>query len=307
MRMQASAVRAARAGVRALLLAFRFLTTLPIATAMSQAPNEPSLADLRRSALFFPLVGAVLGWGVWAVSRGLAGFVSPLGAAVVAVTGYTVATGALHLDGLMDVADAVASRRRGSDAIAVMKDSRVGAVGAVAGMLCLAGKIAAITALTGGAAGWGPFVLVPALARLGMVWAMAGTGPAGSSGLGAVFARQVPAWVVAGATVCALGTSAAAIAWGGPWAGGIAGGDVGDGFGGAGFGGGPVDPVAGWGPAAWRGSGLWTAAALWAGAVIAVRVYTAWAARRFGGMTGDLYGALNEGLEWLGWLWVSHG
>ncbi|MCL6600379.1 MAG: adenosylcobinamide-GDP ribazoletransferase [Alicyclobacillus macrosporangiidus] len=300
--MGASAVHAVRAGVRALLLAFRFLTIVPIAMTASQAPNEPSLADLRRSALFFPLVGAVLGWGVWTVSRGLAGFVSPLGAAVVAVTGYTVATGALHLDGLMDVADAVASRRRGSEAIAVMKDSRVGAVGAVAGMLVVAGKIAAITALVGGTAGWGPFVLVPALARLGMVWAMAGTGPAGSSGLGAVFARQVPAWVVAGATVCALGTSAAAIAWGGPWASGIAGGDVG-----AGVGGGPADPVAGWGLAGWHGSGLWTAAALWAGALVVVRVYTAWAARRFGGMTGDLYGALNEGLEWLGWLWVSHG
>ncbi|SFU85646.1 adenosylcobinamide-GDP ribazoletransferase [Alicyclobacillus macrosporangiidus] len=277
MSIQASAVRTVRAGGRAFLLAFRFLTILPIPTAGSQALTEPSPADLRRSALFFPLAGAVLGWGVWAVSRGLAEVVSPLGAAVVAVTGYTVATGALHLDGLMDVADAVASRRRGAEAIAVMKDSRVGAAGAVAGMLALAGKIAAITALAGGSAGWGPFVLVPALARLGMVWAMAGAGPAGSSGLGAVFARRVPAWVVAGATACALGASAAAMAWGGPWA------------------------VGG------HGSGLWTAAGLWAAAVIAVRVYTAWAARRFGGMTGDLYGGLNEGMEWLGWLWVSHG
>ncbi|WP_290591060.1 adenosylcobinamide-GDP ribazoletransferase [Alicyclobacillus sp.] len=284
------------AGVRALLLAFRFLTILPVPVPglrrddaqrapdargegkvirmrAAQRPNgaAPTLADLRRSALFFPLVGAVLGLGAWAVVRGLAEglAVDPMAAAVAAVSVYTIATGALHVDGWMDVADGVASRRRGADAIAVMKDSRVGAIGAVAGMLLLIGKVAAFTALAGEGAGWAAFVLVPALGRMGMVWAMAMAGPAGSGGLGAVFARRVPLWAVGGATALTL----------------------------------VLTPVG----ERWGGIGPGMAAVLWCLPLVIVPAYTTWAERRFGGMTGDLYGALNELLEWLGWLWVTHG
>jgi adenosylcobinamide-GDP ribazoletransferase len=41
-----------------------------------------------------------------------------------------VLTGGLHLDGLADLADAIGSRRRGEEALAIMKDSSIGAIGA---------------------------------------------------------------------------------------------------------------------------------------------------------------------------------
>ena len=49
-----------------------------------------------------------------------------------ALATVAVVTGGLHLDGLADFADALGSRRRGAEALAVMRDSAIGAMGAAA-------------------------------------------------------------------------------------------------------------------------------------------------------------------------------
>ncbi len=53
-------------------------------------------------------------------------------------------TGALHLDGLADTGDALGSRLRGPAALAVMRDSRIGAFGAIALFFVLAGQTGAL-------------------------------------------------------------------------------------------------------------------------------------------------------------------
>jgi len=108
-----------------MLTAVGFLTRLPVPTARS-AP------DLSRAALFFPLVGALVG-GIAAATRALADqALPPLPATLLAVTAALIVTGALHEDGLADVADALGAHTTRERRLEILKDPRVGAFGALA-------------------------------------------------------------------------------------------------------------------------------------------------------------------------------
>ncbi|WP_084438265.1 adenosylcobinamide-GDP ribazoletransferase [Niveispirillum irakense] len=120
-----------------------FLTRLPIRW-RGEWP-----ADLDRRALaWFPIVGALIGaagglayWGLT-----LLGLTAPL-AAVVTVAGLSLLTGALHEDGLADVADGFGGGRDREAKLSIMKDSRVGTYGALALILAAAARIGALATL----------------------------------------------------------------------------------------------------------------------------------------------------------------
>ena len=95
-------------------------------------------------------------------------------------------SGALHLDGLADVCDGLAARGNRERFLAVMKDSNVGAVGAVALVLGLLLKWQALMAVPAGIT-WQALLLFPALGRCAQVMAMAGAKHARQDGLGAAF------------------------------------------------------------------------------------------------------------------------
>jgi adenosylcobinamide-GDP ribazoletransferase len=236
-------------------MALQFLTIMPV-TLPSDAV-EPG--DWEASAVYYPLVGLMIGALLWGISLVLPVWPSIL-RALVLVTLYTLGTGGLHADGLMDTFDALGSRRPAPEALAVMKDSRVGAMGSLAGTLLLLLKTGALTLMP--RMGPAAFILVPAVSRLAMLWAMAGTPAArrpNAPGLGDRMAGTV-SWVsVIG---WALGLS------GGAW---LAG--------------------AGWHGPVIVAAGLLTA--------LIVSRYLTW---RLTGMTGDTYGALNEIVEVVGWI-----
>jgi adenosylcobinamide-GDP ribazoletransferase len=96
----------------ALLGAFQFLTILPI----GRGAVEPA-----RAAAWFPVVGALLGAAAWLVPTALG-----------KLAFLVFITGGLHEDGLADVADAVRAGRPPERIFAILKDSRIGAHGAVA-------------------------------------------------------------------------------------------------------------------------------------------------------------------------------
>lgn len=195
---------------RRLALAITFLTIVPI-----RVPAPVTDADVTASVAYYPLVGAGLGGLLWGLAYLMQAWPSLLAAAVLAAA-YTVVTGALHLDGLMDTADALASRRPRREALAIMKDSRVGALGALAGVLVLVIKIAAWTTLLHRA----PFpwlVAVPAVARTGMVWSVAHE-PAAPRGDAPTLAQQYQGAVPTGVVLLwAAGVLAALLAVGGGW------------------------------------------------------------------------------------------
>ncbi|MDD0811494.1 adenosylcobinamide-GDP ribazoletransferase [Curvibacter sp. RS43] len=134
--------------VRHVLLAVQFFTRIPITGRLADWVGY-SPAMLRASAAHFPAIGWLAGGlaaGVfWALSQALGP--SPWSAAVAAVA-CTVATvmmtGGFHEDGLADVADGLGGSYDRERALDIMKDSRVGAFGAMALQLGLLSKIAVL-------------------------------------------------------------------------------------------------------------------------------------------------------------------
>jgi cobalamin synthase len=144
--------------------ALSFLTVLPV--------GGDHAAPGRRALLAFPLAGLALGAG-WAVAGWIgAALWTPLVGAALVVAVDLAATGGLHADAVADVADGLASRRRGAEALAVMRDPRVGAVGASAAVAVVLLRFAWVAALLG-AGMWLALVAVPACGRAAMVLLLA--------------------------------------------------------------------------------------------------------------------------------------
>ena len=101
----------------------QFLTLLPI-TVPTSGPGE--------AAVFFPLVGALLGTIAGVLFLMAQRFFDPSIAALIAIAGLIGMTGALHEDGLADVADAFRAGRSREKIMAILKDSRIGVYGALA-------------------------------------------------------------------------------------------------------------------------------------------------------------------------------
>jgi adenosylcobinamide-GDP ribazoletransferase len=167
--------------MRLFFIAFQFLTIVPLPFRI-RCEEE----DLGRSMAFFPLVGLCLGAGLAGLDFCLAPLFPRPVADLLLVVALTVVTGALHLDGLADVCDALAARGTRERFLAVMKDSRVGPVGAVGLGLGLLLKYEALLALPAGAKG-PALLLFPLLARFGQVQITVGARRAREDGLGALF------------------------------------------------------------------------------------------------------------------------
>lgn len=165
------------------------------------------------------LVAALVAGGAQALGGG------PLLAALLGLGVLALSTGGLHLDGLADTADGLASRRPAVEALAIMKRSDIGPMG-VASLVFVLGVDAAALASPRVAAA-GPLALAAALVAgpmIGRLLAVAGTTPghppAHAGGFAALFAgvsspRAVAVDAVAVLAVC---VGLGAVARGGPGA-----------------------------------------------------------------------------------------
>lgn len=154
--------------IGALMRAFGFLTRLPIKSHWF-SPTQSIASD----AHFFPIAGLIIGFFsavllLFLYSIGFNAWVS----AIITVFFTIVLTGALHEDGLADVADAFFVAKSQEDRLKIMKDSRIGTYGTlalifsifmrvslIAGILINQGKLATAIAL----------IAIPSIARGGMV------------------------------------------------------------------------------------------------------------------------------------------
>ena len=132
--------------LRHYLLAVQFFTRIPVTGALARWVGF-SPAMLRASAAHFPGVGWLVGALVAGLSAGLFAVLPerPMAALVVAVLGTVASvliTGAFHEDGLADVSDGLGGTSNRSRALVIMKDSRVGAFGALALVLAVLSKVA---------------------------------------------------------------------------------------------------------------------------------------------------------------------
>ncbi len=178
--------------LRTFVYALQFLTRIP-APALSEFDPD----DLSRSAVWFPVIGLIVGalvaLGVWA-----GGHVSPWVGALAGLMLWVGVTGALHLDGLGDVADGLgASHRDPERFLEVLRDPHVGAFGVIAMTLQIAAKLVLLAEVPS-SNGWAlaALLLIPAWARWGtQVWSLAV--PPLAKGSGERFSWQISKPVVA--------------------------------------------------------------------------------------------------------------
>jgi adenosylcobinamide-GDP ribazoletransferase len=119
------------------------LTVIPV----GRRPIELAPSDVGRAMSLAPLVGAMV-WlpaaGVMLASRLLLKNDEALLVPILALGTIALLTGGLHLDGLADLGDALGARRSPAQALAIMKDSSIGALGAVTLIFVLGGEIASL-------------------------------------------------------------------------------------------------------------------------------------------------------------------
>ena len=169
--------------LRPLAGAVLFLTRIPL----------PALTlderDIARSAGYFAWVGALIALCLWGCSFATP-WVGPRLGALLVVTVWVLLTGGLHLDGLADSVDGLSGGRGERErTLSIMRDSRIGAHGALALVLLLLLKAAALErALTLHTVAW---LMAPVAARFACTLLMARFPYARAEGLGAPFVDSV--------------------------------------------------------------------------------------------------------------------
>ncbi|MER5445581.1 adenosylcobinamide-GDP ribazoletransferase [Streptomyces sp. NPDC002766] len=238
-----------------LRFAFGTLTVLPVK--VTRWDREAARAGM----LCAPVAGLVVGG--CAALAGLLLLALGAGALLAAVASAAVPavlTRGLHLDGLADTADGLGSGKPAEDALRIMKRSDIGPFGVVTLIFVLFAQVAALAQAYGGSWGRGALAAVvsAAAARLALTLAArAGVPAARPEGLGAAVAGVVP---VRGAVAAAAVVTVAAAAAGALL--------------------GTYDAVR-------------TAVAVLAALAVA-ELLLRHCTRRFGGVTGDVFGGLAE-------------
>ncbi len=169
------------------LIALRFLTRLPVPFVRTLDP--PALSQAMR---MFPLAGAVAGLvaGGTLVLANLA-LLPQFFAAAAAMAAGALVTGALHEDGLADVADGFGGGSSREHRLDIMRDSRIGAYGALALGLILLARASLYVALLE-LPPWDTIILIAGAAAFSrsllvdLLWA---TRPARSNGLSVAAGR----------------------------------------------------------------------------------------------------------------------
>lgn len=181
--------------MKQLALAFQFLTIIPI-----KVKGDVSARDLSLSAVFFPVVGAFQGF-LSACAASLFIVILPVeitsGLVIVVLI---ISNGGFHLDGLADTFDALAVKSSGNEIndrekrLSVMKDSATGAIGVVAIVLIILLKFLFIKNLvlhTPTPVLLSLLFLMPVYSKWAMVPALCHGTSARKDGLGKIFIESV--------------------------------------------------------------------------------------------------------------------
>jgi len=140
-------------------LAMQFMTRIPVPVTVDFTNKA-----MGRSVLWYPVVGLVIGLVLW-LSAAFGSVISTEFAAALVLLAWVAVTGALHLDGLADSADAwVGGQGDRGKTLSIMKDPHLGPVGASALIVTLVLKFTLVSAVlqTGQ---WWVLLLVPMLSR----------------------------------------------------------------------------------------------------------------------------------------------
>ncbi|MCE3264529.1 MAG: cobalamin synthase [Pseudoduganella sp.] len=128
--------------LRLFFIALQFFTRLPIPRWVGFEP-----AWLHHASRYFPAVGLVVAGIAAAVYAAAAMLLPPPLAALLSTAAGIYATGAFHEDGFADTCDGMGGGLTRERVLEIMKDSRIGAYGAIGIILMLAIKVAALASM----------------------------------------------------------------------------------------------------------------------------------------------------------------
>jgi adenosylcobinamide-GDP ribazoletransferase len=116
--------------MRSFVAAVRFLTRIPV-----PGPETP-VAALAPAVGWFPVVGGLVGLATAGFYAAALRLWAPNVAAVIAIAFGLLLTGGFHEDGFTDAVDGLGGGFTKDRVLEIMKDSRIGAFGAM-GLWCL--------------------------------------------------------------------------------------------------------------------------------------------------------------------------
>ena len=146
--------------IREFMAALTFLTRIPMPSELAFTAKQ-----IGRSARWFPLVGIGIGSAYIATLSLLGPVFPPMIVGLLVVLVEAVITGALHMDGLADMADGFGGGQRPEDILRIMRDHAVGAYGTVALILLVGLKAASIAHFTEDHTTKAYLLLAPAVGR----------------------------------------------------------------------------------------------------------------------------------------------
>ena len=133
---------AIRNELKTLALAVHFLTRIPTPFEIDYSPER-----LNAASRYYPIVGAIIG-SVAALAFGIANLALPtVVAALIATAATALLTGAFHEDGLADTFDGISGGYDRARSLEIMTDSRIGTFGALALIIVISTKVAALSSL----------------------------------------------------------------------------------------------------------------------------------------------------------------
>lgn len=129
--------------VRPFLFAWHFLTAVPL----SRSHHEPTAMELASSMAWYSTVGLLIGGTLALADAVLTKLFAPVVVNVLLIVLLIAFTRGLHQDGLADTLDGLAGGRTSAARLAIMRDPRIGAIGATGLFLSLILRYAALMAL----------------------------------------------------------------------------------------------------------------------------------------------------------------
>jgi adenosylcobinamide-GDP ribazoletransferase len=242
--------------MKKILLAFQFLTIFPV-----KDTGVVSDREIGGAVSYFPFVGAVQGMLLVLAAMALSGLFPAGVTNLLVILLLIITNGALHLDGLADTFDAIASRGDREKKLSIMKDATIGPAGTIAIVVSIMLKFLLLNEAysdSSPATYYLILLLLPIYSRWVMVPAIFHGRSAREDGLGKTFIENVGVKELLTATILTLVLSLLAVF------------------------------------IIFNTAGL-AHIILFLPALYIFSLIAGWfAARRFGGMTGDTFGAVSE-------------
>lgn len=129
--------------VRPFIFAWHFLTTV----SLSRTHHEPTASELAASMAWYPVVGLLIGGGLIVADFGLTAIFPPAVVNALLIVLLVLLTRGLHQDGLADTLDGLAGGRTAAERLSIMRDPRIGSIGATGLFLSLILRYAGLMAL----------------------------------------------------------------------------------------------------------------------------------------------------------------